>query len=58
MFNNFVDALHMCNWAGFPSLFVSFTCNHQWREIQREVKGTHLRAEDPPDIIAMFQDEI
>lgn len=51
MFNNFVDAVKICNWIGFPSLFITFTCNEQWIEIQREVKTTHLRAEDRPDII-------
>lgn len=51
MFNNFVDALQICNWIGFPSLFITITCNPQWKEIQAELKNANLRAEDRPDII-------
>ncbi|XP_012832537.1 PREDICTED: uncharacterized protein LOC105953423 [Erythranthe guttata] len=52
MFNNFVDALQICNWIGFPSLFITITCNPQWPEIQRALNGTNLRPEDRPDILA------
>ncbi|XP_012850977.1 PREDICTED: uncharacterized protein LOC105970691 [Erythranthe guttata] len=52
MFNNFVDALQICNWIGFPSLFITITCNPQWPEIQRALSGTNLRPEDRPDILA------
>lgn len=51
MFSNFVDALHICNWIGFPSLFITFTGNPQWIEIQMELKSTCLRTEDRPDLI-------
>ncbi|XP_012847965.1 PREDICTED: uncharacterized protein LOC105967922 [Erythranthe guttata] len=51
MFNNFVDALQIYNWIGFPTLFITITCNPQWPEIQRVLKDTNLRAEDRPDIL-------
>ncbi|KAL7145491.1 hypothetical protein ABFS83_07G088000 [Erythranthe nasuta] len=51
MFNNFVDALQICNWIGFPTLFITITCNPQWPEIQRVLKHTNLRPEDRPDIL-------
>ncbi|XP_012850810.1 PREDICTED: uncharacterized protein LOC105970521 [Erythranthe guttata] len=51
MFNNFVDALQICNWIGFPTLFITITCNPQWPEIQRVLKDTNLRPEDRPDIL-------
>ncbi|XP_012850131.1 PREDICTED: uncharacterized protein LOC105969906 [Erythranthe guttata] len=51
MFNNFVDALQICNWIGFPSLFITIICNPQWPEIQRVLNDTSLRSEDRPDIL-------
>ncbi|KAL7108698.1 hypothetical protein ACP275_06G128700 [Erythranthe tilingii] len=51
MFNNFVVALEICNWIGFPTLFITITCNPQWPEIQRVLKDTNLRPEDRPDIL-------
>ncbi|XP_012846914.1 PREDICTED: uncharacterized protein LOC105966884, partial [Erythranthe guttata] len=51
MFNNFVDALQICNWIGSPTLFIAITCNPQWPEIQRVLKDTNLRPEDRPDIL-------
>ncbi|XP_012828012.1 PREDICTED: uncharacterized protein LOC105949272 [Erythranthe guttata] len=51
MFNNFVDALQICNSIGFPSLFITITCNPQWPEIQKVLNDTSLRPEDRPDIL-------
>ncbi|XP_012853624.1 PREDICTED: uncharacterized protein LOC105973150 [Erythranthe guttata] len=51
MFNNFMDALQICNWIGFPSLFITITCNPKWPEIQRVLRDTNLRPEDRPDIL-------
>ncbi|KAL7142072.1 hypothetical protein ABFS83_08G098100 [Erythranthe nasuta] len=51
MFNNLVDALQICNWIEFPSLFITISCNPQWPEIQRALSGTNLRPEDRPDIL-------
>ncbi|KAL7135311.1 hypothetical protein ABFS83_11G085000 [Erythranthe nasuta] len=56
MFNNFVNALQICNWIGFPTLFITIICNPQWPEIQRVLKYTNLRPEDRPDILCrMFK---
>ncbi|XP_012828257.1 PREDICTED: uncharacterized protein LOC105949497 [Erythranthe guttata] len=51
MFNNFVDALQICNSIEFPTLFITITCNPQWPEIQRVLKDTNLRPADRPDIL-------
>ncbi|XP_031131717.1 uncharacterized protein LOC116033103 [Ipomoea triloba] len=37
MIQNYQDAMAICRWIGYPSLFITFTC---------------LRAEDRPDIVA------
>ncbi|KAL7129113.1 hypothetical protein ABFS83_13G041800 [Erythranthe nasuta] len=50
MFNNFMDALQICNWIGFPSLYITITCNPKWPEI-RGLKYTNLRPEDRPDVL-------
>ncbi|KAL7111555.1 hypothetical protein ACP275_05G096100 [Erythranthe tilingii] len=51
MFNNFMEALQICNWIGFPSLFITITCNPKCPEIQRVLRDTNLRPEDRPDIL-------
>jgi hypothetical protein len=28
------DAMAICHWIGYPNLFVTFTCNSKWPEIQ------------------------
>ncbi|XP_062075099.1 uncharacterized protein LOC133779118 [Humulus lupulus] len=30
---NYQDAVAMCKWAGYPDLFLTFTCNPKWSEI-------------------------
>jgi len=49
---NFLDAMTICKWAGCPDLFITFTCNPKWPEIQRFVQARDLRPEDRPDIVA------
>ena len=41
----------ICRWAGYPDLFITFTCNPKWSEIQRFVNNLGLNAEDRPDIV-------
>ncbi|KAL7097085.1 hypothetical protein ACP275_10G120900 [Erythranthe tilingii] len=36
---------------GFPTLFITITCNPQWPEIQRVLKDTNLRPGDRPNIL-------
>ena len=49
---NFLDAMTICQWAGCPDLFITFTCNPNWPEILRFVQRVGLRPEDRPDIIS------
>lgn len=51
MIQNYQDAMAICRWAGYPDLFITFTCNPKWPEIQRFVEKYGLRAEDRPDIV-------
>ncbi|XP_025685338.1 uncharacterized protein [Arachis hypogaea] len=52
MFNNCKDAFVICKYFGFPSFFVTVTCNPEWNEIKKLLKETGLRAKDRPDIIS------
>ncbi|PNT11530.2 hypothetical protein POPTR_011G042150v4 [Populus trichocarpa] len=53
MINNYHDAMAICRHYGNPDLFITFTCNVNWPEIQREIKKSrNYKAEDKPDIIA------
>ncbi|XP_015057654.1 uncharacterized protein LOC107003921 [Solanum pennellii] len=31
---NYQDAMAICRWAGYPNLFLTFTCNPKWPEIK------------------------
>lgn len=51
MIQNYQDAMAICRWAGYPDLFITFTCNSKWQEIQRFVNQRGIRPEDRADII-------
>ncbi|KAK9665931.1 hypothetical protein RND81_14G146800 [Saponaria officinalis] len=53
LFQNYQDTLAICRWAGPPDLFITFTCNPKWVEIE-EFLAAHpgQRPEDRPDIVA------
>ncbi|XP_019170931.1 PREDICTED: uncharacterized protein LOC109166402 [Ipomoea nil] len=51
MIQNYQDAMAICRWIGYPNLFITFTCNPKWPEIQRYIKKRGLNAEDRPDIV-------
>uniref|UniRef100_M1A3N6 Helicase n=1 Tax=Solanum tuberosum TaxID=4113 RepID=M1A3N6_SOLTU len=51
MLQNYQDAMSICKWAGYPDLFITFTCNPKWPEITRFVNSRGLAPEDRPDII-------
>ena len=54
MINNYQDAIAICRAYGNPDLFITFTCNTSWPEIQRELKkGRLYKHEDKPDIITL-----
>ncbi|CAA0808695.1 Unknown protein, partial [Striga hermonthica] len=51
MIQNYQDAMAICGWAGYPDLFITFTCNPKWPEIVHFLEPKRLRPEDRPDII-------
>ena len=52
MINNYQYAMAICRAYGNPSLFITFTCNVNWPEIQRELRKDRIyKHEDKPDII-------
>ena len=51
MFNNYKDAFAICTYTGYPSFFITMTCNPEWKEIKRFVTKKGLHAEDRPDIL-------
>ena len=51
MFNNCKDAFVICKYAGYPSYFITMTCNPEWKEIRRFVNKRSLKPEDRPDIL-------
>ena len=52
MVQNYQDAMAICNWAGYPDLFLTFTCNPNWVEITRFVSKHGLQAQDCPQILS------
>ncbi|KAI3507904.1 hypothetical protein L1887_22900 [Cichorium endivia] len=51
MQQNYLDAMSLCKWFGYPDFFITVTCNPKWPEIKRFLKGTTLQPEDRPDIL-------
>ena len=42
----------ICRWAGYPDLFITFTCNPKWTEIQIMLDFiTGQKPVDRPDIV-------
>ncbi|GJZ48942.1 uncharacterized protein Tco_0603132 [Tanacetum coccineum] len=52
MMQNYLDAMALCKYFGYPDLFITFTCNPKWPEIAREVDPEGVRPEDRPDLIS------
>jgi hypothetical protein len=53
MIQNYQDAMAICRWAGYPDLFITFTCNPKWPKIETFLSLIPgQRPEDRPDIIA------
>jgi hypothetical protein len=48
----YFDGIAISANVGFPDLFIIFTCNPNWPEIQRLLAKQNLKAHDRPDIIA------
>ncbi|XP_031124265.1 uncharacterized protein LOC116026979 [Ipomoea triloba] len=51
MVQNYHDAMAICRWIGYSNLFITFTCNPKWPEIERYLGKRNLKAEDRPDIV-------
>lgn len=47
----YFDGMAISSAVGFPDLFITFTCNPNWPEIQRFVGPKNLKPHDRPDII-------
>ncbi|KAL4619659.1 hypothetical protein ACB092_06G096000 [Castanea dentata] len=53
MVQNYQDAMAICRWAGYLDLFLTFTCNPKWLEINHSLEFIGgLKYEDRPDIVA------
>ncbi|GKA51259.1 putative reverse transcriptase domain-containing protein, partial [Tanacetum coccineum] len=50
MLQNYLDAMAMCKFYGYPDLFITFTCNPKWPEITRFLKKKGLKSDDRPDV--------
>jgi hypothetical protein len=48
----YFDGMAICSKVGFPDLFITFTCNPNWPEIQRLLSPLRQKAHDRPDIIS------
>nr|GEW64528.1 hypothetical protein [Tanacetum cinerariifolium] len=48
---NYMDAVSLCKAFGYPDLFITFTYNQKWPEINRFVQKHNVSAEDRPDVL-------
>ncbi len=53
MIENYQDAMAICKWAGYPNLFITFTCNAKWLEIKNFLSmNPGQKTEDRSDVVA------
>lgn len=52
MIQNYQDVMAICSWVGYPDLFITFTCNHQWLELVDFLKTYRLRPEGRPNLVS------
>ncbi|WRX23972.1 Helitron helicase-like domain - like 1 [Theobroma cacao] len=51
LLQNHQDSMAICRYYGCPDLFITFTCNANWKEIQDALNSIpNQKAEDRPDI--------
>ena len=43
---NYQDAMAICRWAGYPDLFLTFTCNPKWPEINEMLRLIEQSGDD------------
>jgi hypothetical protein len=51
MMQNYLDAMSICKWFGYPDFFITITCNPKWPEIKRFLQQSTINPEDRPDIL-------
>ncbi|KAF7839626.1 uncharacterized protein G2W53_008108 [Senna tora] len=49
---NFQYAMTICATTGFLDLFITFTCNPKWPELDRLLKELGCKAKDRPDLVS------
>ena len=53
MIENYQDAMAICRWASYPDLFITFTCNAKWPEIELFLsRKPGQKIEDRPYVVA------
>ncbi|KAI9128702.1 hypothetical protein K1719_000185 [Acacia pycnantha] len=52
MIQNYQDAMAICAWAGYPDIFITFTCNPMWPEITRHCDKDGLKPCDRPEVLS------
>ncbi|OMP11284.1 DNA helicase PIF1, ATP-dependent [Corchorus olitorius] len=53
LFKKYQDAMAICRFHGYPSLFITFTCNPKWPEITDALKAVKgQKPHDRPDIVS------
>ncbi len=56
MMQNYQDAMSICRFYGYPDLFITFTCNPKWPEIDKFMELRGLKPEDRPYAVSkIFQ---
>ncbi|KDO36024.1 hypothetical protein CISIN_1g041983mg [Citrus sinensis] len=43
---NYQDTMTICKWAGYPDLFLTFTCNPKWQEINNMLRLVGQKNDD------------
>jgi len=51
MIQNYQNVMAICGWAGFPDLFITFTCNHKWPGLVEFLNIYNLKPEDRQDLV-------
>ncbi|KAF7801896.1 uncharacterized protein G2W53_041007 [Senna tora] len=49
---NFQDAMAICTATGFPDLFITFTCNPRWPELDKLFEALSCKPKDRPDLVS------
>ncbi|KAI9106718.1 hypothetical protein K1719_022246 [Acacia pycnantha] len=54
MIQNYQDAMAICACAGYPDIFITFTCNPMWLEITHHCDECGLKPCDKPEVLSMI----